>query len=134
MKPRCPDCCSSEIERIAELDSPARRTTYAFHAGLSEDDFYCSSCGTALERASALVTLADAEAYADAQRICTCDELRGCPQCFQRAEELIGATVRDCFDREWEVIGVDEKDGFPTIGGETCWGRPDEVTVLRAAT
>jgi hypothetical protein len=62
---------------------------------------------------------------------CTCDEVRGCPQCFDRAEQLIGATVRDSQGRVWRVTEVGEKDGFPTIGGERYWDRPDDVEVLR---
>lgn len=54
----------------------------------------------------------------------------GCPQCFAKAEELIGETVRDSQGREWEVMDVGEKDGFPTICGESYWDRPEEATVL----
>lgn len=64
---------------------------------------------------------------------CTCDKVRGCPQCFHRADALVGATVRDHLGREWEVEEVGEKDGFPTVCGECYWDRPDEVTVLQAA-
>jgi hypothetical protein len=61
---------------------------------------------------------------------CTCDEVHGCPQCFDRAETLVGATVRDSQGRVWQVTEIGEKDGFPTICGERYWDRPDEVEVL----
>ena len=64
---------------------------------------------------------------------CACDAMRGCPPCFQRAEGLVGATVRDSYGREWRVTDVGEKNGFPTICGERYWDRPDEVEVLHEA-
>ena len=59
--------------------------------------------------------------------------MRGCPQCFHRADVLVGATIRDSEGREWKVEDVCEKDGFPTICGERYWDRPDEVEVLHEA-
>jgi hypothetical protein len=116
MNLRCPDCCSEEtalIDRGTHLE--------------------CANCGSDFERDSALVTVADAEAYADERRECTCDEVRGCPQCFRRAEELIDALVCDSQGRTWTVEDVGKKGGFPTIRGDRYWDRPDEVTVLRPA-
>jgi hypothetical protein len=77
--------------------------------------------------------LADAEAYAEERCGCTCDELRGCPQRFQRAEAMIDALILDSRGRAWTVEEVGEKDGFPTVCGAHHWDRPDEVTVLRPA-
>jgi len=116
MELRCPDCCSPEVALID-------RGTH----------LECANCGADFERDSALVTVADAEADAAERCACTCDEARGCPQCFQRADDLIGALIRDSHGREWVVEDVGEKDSYPTIGGERFWARPDEVTVLRAA-
>ena len=77
---------------------------------------------------------ANALAQSDLTRpSCTCSDVRGCPQCFHRADELVGATVRDSQSRVWKVEDVGEKDGFPTIGGERYWDRPDEVEVLHEA-
>ncbi len=118
MELRCPDCCSPEVGANPQE---------------SADAYRCANCGARFHRDSALVTLADAEAYAEQQSECTCDDVRGCPQCFQKADELVGATVRDHLGREWEVIDVDEKNGFPTIGGAVYWDRPDDVEVLREA-
>ena len=61
---------------------------------------------------------------------CTCSDVRGCPQCFDRAQTLIGATVRDRQSCEWMVTGVDEKDGFPTVCGEDCWAYLSDLEVL----
>lgn len=116
MNLRCPNCCSEE----AALTDRGRRLE-------------CGNCGVGFTREEALVTVADAQAYADEQSACTCDAVRGCPQCFQKADGLVGATVRDSQGRVWEVSDVGEKDGFLTIRGELYWDRPDEVTVLKAA-
>lgn len=118
MNLRCPDCCSEEVQG-KDSDAGAK--------------LVCGNCGAQFDRDSALVTVADAEAYADEQSACTCGEVRGCPQCFQKADDLVGATVRDSQGRVWEVSDVGEKDGFPTISCEHYWDRPDEVTVLKAA-
>jgi len=61
---------------------------------------------------------------------CTCSDVRGCPQCFDRAQTLIGATVRDRQSCEWVVTGVDEKDGFPTVCGEDRWAFLRDVEVV----
>ena len=61
---------------------------------------------------------------------CTCSDVRGCPQCFDRAERLVGAAVRDEQGREWEVTEVDEKDGFPTLAGEDRWAYLSDVEVV----
>jgi hypothetical protein len=116
MELRCPDCCSPEA---ALIDRGSR--------------FECGNCAAEFIREEAFVTVADAEAYAAEQRACTCDRLRGCPQCFQRADDLVGVLIRDSQGREWVVEDVGEKDGFPTIGGRHYWDRPGEVTVLRPA-
>jgi hypothetical protein len=89
----------------------------------------CGNCGARFERAEALVSVADAEAHA----AYLYEDDRADPICFERAEELVGATVRDSQGREWVVEEVGEKDGWPTIGGKHYWDRPDEVTVLRPA-
>lgn len=65
--------------------------------------------------------------------LCTCSDVRGCPQCFDRAEELIGATVRDSQGREWEVAEAGEEDCFPTVNGgpgARYSARPSDVEVL----
>ena len=61
---------------------------------------------------------------------CTCSDARGCPQCFDRAQTLIGATVRDRQSCEWVVTEVDEKDGFPTVCGEDRWAFLRDVEVV----
>jgi len=61
---------------------------------------------------------------------CTCSASRGCPQCFARAEEMIGADVRDEQGREWQVTDVDEKDGFPTVCSEDRWAFFSDVEVI----
>ncbi|HWO15235.1 MAG TPA: hypothetical protein VNM89_00800 [Solirubrobacterales bacterium] len=113
MELRCPECCSPEVptERRGRLR--------------------CGNCGAGFERTEALVSVADAEAFADER--CVCDDVRGCPPCFDRADALVGARIRDSQGREWRVEDVGEKNGFPTIRGERFWDRPDEVTVLRPA-
>jgi hypothetical protein len=118
MELRCPDCVSPEVD--ASLEG-------------SVEKLRCGNCGAGFQREEALVSVADAEAYAEESCACTCDEVRGCPQCFQRADELVGAVVRDWQGREWEVEDVGEKDGFPTIRGKRYWDRPDEVEVLHEA-
>lgn len=115
MELRCPECCSPEA-------TPVERTSR----------MACDNCGAAFAREEALVSVAEAEAYAE-RATCTCDDVRACPPCFQKAEELVGATVRDSQGREWEVEDVGEKGGYPTIRGERFWDRPDQVTVLRPA-
>jgi hypothetical protein len=89
----------------------------------------CGNCGAGFERGEALLSLADAEAHA----AYLYDDGYAHPRCFERAEELIGATVRDSQGREWTVEEAGEKDGRPTICGEHYWDRPDEVEVLRPA-
>jgi hypothetical protein len=110
---RCPDCCSPEVED----DGGTRRL--------------CDNCGARFEHDSCLISLSEARAFAAELGICTCDSVRGCPQCFARADELVGALVRDHLGREWQVLDVDEKDGFPTLGGESYWDYVDQVEVLR---
>ena len=109
LSPRCPDCCSEGTE------------THTDGASLR-----CGNCGTTFHREQALVTVAEAEARAS----CTCSDVRGCPQCFDRAERLVGVTVRDDQGREWEVAEADEKDGFPTVGDDDCWARLSDVEVI----
>lgn len=114
MEFRCPDCASPEV---ALIDRGSH--------------FECGNCGATFGRGEAYVTVADADAYAEELSACTCDKVRGCPQCFQRADELAGALVRDHQGREWKVIDVDEKDGFPTVCGERYWDYFDQVEVLK---
>jgi hypothetical protein len=116
MSLRCPDCVS---EDAAPVDRGTR--------------LECGNCGAAFARERALVTIADAEAHAEHGASCACSDLRGCPRCFDRAERLIGAIVRDSQAREWEVTEVDEKDGFPTVCGERFWARIGDVEVLDEA-
>jgi ribosomal protein S27AE len=116
MELRCPDCASPEAALVD------RRTRLE-----------CGNCGSTFIREEAFVSVADAETYAEQFRVCTCDKIRGCPQCFQRADELVGALVRDSYGAEWLVENVDEKNGFPTIGGAGFWAWVHEVTVLRPA-
>jgi DNA processing protein len=113
----CPKCCS---EGAAHVDRGSR--------------FECSNCGALFKYEEALVTVLDAEAHAGERSACTCDDVRGCPSCFGRADQLVGATVRDSQGRVWEVEDVGEKDGFPTISGAGFWDRPDEVEVLHEST
>lgn len=117
MSLRCPDCVSEDaalVDRGTELE--------------------CGNCGAVFAREQALITVADAEAaHAERQAACACDDARGCPQCFDRAERLIGATVRDEHGREWQVTEADEKDGFPTLCGERIWARLKDVEVLDEA-
>jgi hypothetical protein len=116
MELRCPECCSPEVTLI---DRGTR--------------LECGNCGAIFSREEAWVSVADAEAYAEERAASTCDTVRGCPQCFRTADELVGSVVRDSQGREWQVVDVGEKDGFPTICGESYWDRPDEVEVLKAA-
>jgi hypothetical protein len=113
MNLRCPDCCSEET---ALIDRGTR--------------IECANCGAEFERVSALVTVADAEAFAAERGACTCDEVRGCPECFRRAHDLVSALIRDSHGRCWTVREVGEKDGFPTICGDRYWDRPEDVEVL----
>jgi hypothetical protein len=113
----CPRCCSEEA---ALADRRGARLE-------------CGNCGAGFHREEALVSVADAEAHAERRAACSCDELRGCPQCFERAGRLVGARVRDSQGREWEVTEAGEKDGFPTVGGGRFWERLDQVEVLREA-
>ena len=110
----CPDCCS---EGVALLDQGPR--------------LKCGNCGATFRREEALVTVADAEGHAEQRAACTCSDVRGCPQCFGRADRLVGATVRDSQGRVWEVTEVDEKDGFPTVCGGRYWDRAADVEVLK---
>ena len=76
---------------------------------------------------------AEANALAESPTMpppCTCSDVRGCPQCFDRADALVGATVRDGEGREWKVTDVDEKDGFPTVGDEVRWAYVRDVEAL----
>ena len=61
---------------------------------------------------------------------CTCSPSRGCPQCFSRADAMVGATVRDGDGHEWKATDVDEKDGFPTLCGEDRWAYLADVEVI----
>jgi hypothetical protein len=90
----------------------------------------CRSCGRKSAFSEALVEVGEAEALASERARCTCDERRGCPQCFRRAEEMVGRLVRDGFGREWRVVRVVEKDFFPTVQGDANWDLPDHVEVL----
>lgn len=85
------------------------------------------------EQLDELVRLAaDAEigltVYEDAP--CTCSPSRGCPQCFSRADAMVGKTVRDGDGHEWKVTDVDEKDGFPTVCDEDRWAYLADVEVV----
>ena len=113
MELRCPDCASPEV---ALIDRGTR--------------LECGNCGAEFVREEAFVTVADADAHAEDAAYCTCSTERGCPQCFARADEFVGAFVRDHVGRVWEVTEVDEKDGFPTVCGDRHWGRPEDVEVL----
>jgi hypothetical protein len=119
MKSHCPVCASPELR-----PTYVARPTYLI----------CENCEARFRPSAALVTYTAALAFASDQLACTCDDARGCPQCFQRADDLLGATVRDSQGRTWEVTGVGEKDGFPTISGDLYWDRPGEVEVLAPAT
>jgi hypothetical protein len=116
MELRCPDCASPEVALID------RGTCLE-----------CGNCGAGFTREEAFVTVADAEAFADEARGCTCDTVRGCPQCFQRADDLVGAMIRDSYGAVWRVENVDEKDGFPTIGGSGFWAWVHEIAVIEKA-
>ncbi len=64
---------------------------------------------------------------------CTCSPSRGCPQCFDRADALVGATVRDGDGCEWEVAEAGEEDCFPSVNGgpgARYSARPSDVEVL----
>ncbi len=113
MSLRCPDCCSEEaalVDRGTRLE--------------------CGNCSALFHREQALVTVADAEAHGERAAACTCTDVRGCPQCFARADAMVGTTVRDDQGREWKVIEVDEKDGFPTVGGEDRWAYLRDVEAV----
>lgn len=98
----CPHCSSPEVAPVPNRGG----------------DLVCENCGARFQRRETLVIRAAAEAYAEDRSACTCDEIRGCPQCFQRADDMVGATVRDRLERTWLVSECDEKDGFPTVCGE----------------
>src|SRR4051794_37389985 len=51
---------------------------------------------------------------------CTCDDIRSCTFCADEAEKYVGARVKDDYN-EFVVTHTDEKDGFPTIGGDHHW-------------
>jgi hypothetical protein len=110
---RCPHCASPEVTSVADR----------------ADMLTCENCDATFGRHEALISLAESEE----RSACTCSDVRGCPQCFQRADEMVGAIVRDGEGREWQVTDTDEKDGFPTVCGEGRWANLDEVTVLRRA-
>lgn len=110
MELRCPDCASPEVSDGEQVGALA-----------------CGNCGARFERGEALLSLADAEAHS----ACTCSDVRGCPQCFDRSERMVGALVRDAQGREWVVRAGDEKNGFPTVGGGEHWAFLHEVTVVR---
>ena len=114
MEPRCPRCGATAHEPLDR----------------GGDALRCRACGEAFPRGHALVQVHEAEELAAARAACTCDERRGCPQCFRRAEAMIGRMVRDAFGREWMVVAVGEKDHFPTIQGEVHWDLPDQVVVI----
>ena len=110
MNLRCPGCLSEEAALIDRQRS-----------------MECGNCGARFDRDDAFVTVADAERAAQ----CTCSEVRGCPQCFERAEGLLGTTVRDSEGRQWTVVEIGEKDCFPTIRGDRYWDRLEAVTVIQ---
>ncbi len=112
MELRCPECCSPEV-------------TYGERGGRLR----CGNCGARFEREEALVSVADAEAHA----AYLYEDDRADPICFERAEELVGAAVRDSQGREWTVERSGEKGGRPTISCERFWDRPEAATVLRPA-
>jgi hypothetical protein len=114
MELRCPRCTSSNLQIPRERGAERR----------------CLSCRARFPRAQALVRVVEAEALGAEMAACTCDERRGCPQCFRRAEEMIGKTVRDPLGREWRVTEVGEKDHFPTISNDVFWDLPDQVEVV----
>jgi hypothetical protein len=116
MNLRCPECMSE----VGPLESPAAHVR-------------CENCGERFQRSEAIVSVADAEEYAEEKARCTCTSYRGCPQCFERGEELVGALVRDSDDREWRVLEVDDKDFFPIVCGAEDWCYVDELTVVEAA-
>lgn len=119
MKSHCPVCASPELR-----PTHVARPRYLI----------CENCEARFWLRDALVAYAEALAFAEDQLTCTCDDVRGCPQCFQHADEFLGATVCDSQGRTWEVTDVGEKDRFPTISGELYWDRPDQVEVLAPAT
>jgi hypothetical protein len=57
---RCPDCCSEEV---VPSDRPGA-------------DLTCGNCGALFGNGQALVTVADAEAYAEDCVACTCNDVR----------------------------------------------------------
>ena len=85
MELRCPECCSPEV-------------AYGKRGGRLR----CGNCGARFERGEALISLADAEAYA----AYLYEDDRADSSCFERAEQLVGATVRDSQGREWMVEGA----------------------------
>jgi hypothetical protein len=115
----CPRCISPEIEEPA---------------GTSETQCICENCGARFGPDSRLISVSEARAFAAELGACTCDRTRGCPQCFQRADELVGSLIRDAIGAEWVVEDVDEKDVIPTIGGAGHWAWVHEATVLRPAS
>jgi hypothetical protein len=109
---RCPHCASPEVEAIGD----------------QTEVLACDNCEARFVPAEALVSFAAAEARA--QEHSACNGTRGCPQCFQRAEEIVGATIHDQDGHEWEVTYTGEKDGSPTVGGDQYWAYAHDVTVL----
>ena len=114
---RCPHCASPEVVSVAD----------------QADLFACENCDATFHRGSALVCLAVADTRAEERSACTCNDVRGCPQCFQRADEMVGSLIRDPEGRIWEVTDTDEKDGFPTVCGAEQWAHLHDVTVVRGA-
>ena len=61
---------------------------------------------------------------------CSCDGVRGCSACFADAEALIGFAVRSYPGTFFVVTDTDEKDGYPTVGGDLHWAMLNDVTVV----
>lgn len=61
---------------------------------------------------------------------CSCSDVRGCPNCFDKAEHYVGRRVRDDKGREWAVEETDEKDGFPVVAGEHHWAGLEDVELV----
>jgi hypothetical protein len=85
---------------------------------------FCENREAGFPAANALVSFATLLDLAEQLSACSCDDAHGAPRCFRRAEEMIGATVRDFRGRTGEVTDVDEKDDLPTTVGRACGDRP----------
>ena len=118
MKSHCPVCAGPELEPT--VANPPR--------------LFCENFEPGFPAADALVSFATLLDLAEGLSACTCDDAHGAPRCFRRAEEMIGATVRDSRGRTWKVTDVDQKDGLPTIVGDAYRDRPGEVEILTPAS